>query len=48
MFPRMEKNGQIQMKTVWMEQLVFSAKTALGQRAITGLELVLASTIHNA
>jgi hypothetical protein len=24
------------------------AKTALGQRAITGLELVLASTIHNA
>jgi hypothetical protein len=36
------------MKSVWMEQLVFSAKTALGQRAITGLELALASTIHNA
>jgi hypothetical protein len=48
MFPRIEKNGQIQMKTVWMEQLVFFAKTTLGQRAITGLELVLASTIYNA
>jgi hypothetical protein len=44
----MEKNGQIQMKTVWMEQLMFFAKTALGQRAISGLELVVASTIHNA
>jgi hypothetical protein len=44
----MQKRGQIQMKSVWMEQLVFFAKTALGQRAITGLELVLASTIQNA
>jgi hypothetical protein len=44
----MEKHGQIQMKSVWMEQLVFSAKTALGQRAITSFELALASTIYNA
>jgi hypothetical protein len=44
----MQKRGQIQVKSVWMEQLVFFAKIALGQRAITGLELVLASTIHNA
>jgi hypothetical protein len=44
----MQKRGQIQVKSVWMEQLVFFAKTALGQRAITGLELVLASTIQNA
>jgi hypothetical protein len=44
----MQKRGQIQMKSVWMEQLVVFAKTALGHRAITGLELVLASTIHNA
>ena len=47
-FLHMEKHGQIQMKSVWMEQLVFSTKTTLGQRAITGFELALASTIHNA
>src|SRR5579875_1047573 len=46
--PRMRKRGQIQMRSVWMEQLVFSVKIASGQRAITGLELALASTIHNA
>jgi hypothetical protein len=48
MFSCMKKRGHLQIKSVWMEQLVFFAKTALGQRAITGLELVLASTIHNA